>query len=56
MAKVITTGGMTVELSAREVTLIREALAYAVRNKTAWSDTDDATAQSIDRVMAGSDR
>ncbi|GAB1326934.1 hypothetical protein [Streptomyces sennicomposti] len=48
MAKVIANSGLTVELSGREVELIRQALQYSVRNNTAW-DTD---ATEIVRALA----
>ncbi len=53
MAKIIANSGVTVELSAREVKLIREALRFAVENKGGWYPTDDADASDLERVLAG---
>ncbi|MFF1625600.1 hypothetical protein [Streptomyces sp. NPDC058272] len=52
MAKVISNGGMTVELSGREVDLIRQALDFSVSNNGDWFSSDDEDARSIERSLA----
>lgn len=52
MAKVIENSGMTVELSGREVTLIREALLYSVRNNAAWDSPEDGDANDLEQALA----
>jgi hypothetical protein len=54
MAKVVANSGVTVELSGREVELIRQALRYSVRNNAAWDDEDDRQADDVERVLSGS--
>lgn len=51
MAKVIASSGVTVELSGRDVELIRQALQYSVRNNTAWDSPEDSEANEIVRVL-----
>ncbi|MEV4037694.1 hypothetical protein [Streptomyces umbrinus] len=52
MAKVIANGGMTVELGARDVELIRQALNFSVSNNGDWYATDDEDARVIERALA----
>lgn len=52
MATVIGRSGMTVELSSREVELIREALTYSVRNNTGWEPPEDSEATELAKVFA----
>jgi hypothetical protein len=47
MAKVIANSGMTVELTGREVALIRQALVYAINNNGEWYAAEDADANEI---------
>ncbi|MGV9546818.1 hypothetical protein [Streptomyces ardesiacus] len=53
MAKVIGHSGVTVELSGREVELIRQALQHSVSNNVAWYDADDDEAREILRALPG---
>ncbi|HLL34182.1 MAG TPA: hypothetical protein VK545_09885 [Streptomyces sp.] len=53
MAKVIANSGVTVELSGREVALIRQALRYSVSANTDWFDTEDEEAREILRALPG---
>lgn len=55
MAKVIANSGVTVELSGREVALIRQALRHSVSNNTDWYDADDTEAREILRALPGED-
>ncbi|MEU3986113.1 hypothetical protein AB0F77_39655 [Streptomyces sp. NPDC026672] len=55
MAKVISPSGVTVELSGREVSIIRQALRYSVSANTDWFDHDDEEAREILRVLPGDD-
>ncbi|MEU3285612.1 hypothetical protein [Streptomyces longwoodensis] len=55
MAKVIAQSGVTVELSGREVELVRQALSHSVRNNVEWYDTEDAEAREILRALPGAD-
>lgn len=52
MAKVTATSGMTVELSSREVELIRQALRFAVDSYGTWDGYDDSEAVELERVLA----
>nr|WP_159059623.1 hypothetical protein [Streptomyces antibioticus] len=52
MAKVIANSGMTVELTAREVELIRQALRFSVSNNGDWYAADDSQADEIERVLS----
>lgn len=52
MAKVLVSSGVTVELSGREVTLIREALLYSVRNNTSWDHPEDGDASALEQTLA----
>jgi hypothetical protein len=53
MAKIVANNGVTVELSGREVELVREALAYSVRNNLGWDDEDDRQANDLECVLSG---
>ncbi len=53
MAKVIGHSGVTVELSGREVALIRQALRHSVSANTDWFDAEDAEAREILRALPG---
>ncbi|MFD7776630.1 hypothetical protein [Streptomyces sp. NPDC059753] len=55
MAKVIANSGVTVELSAREVTLIRQALRHSISANTNWYDPEDGAAREILRALPGDD-
>ncbi|MEU1254817.1 hypothetical protein ABZ445_16205 [Streptomyces chartreusis] len=52
MAKVIANSGMTVELSGRDVELIRQALQFSVNNNGEWYSADDADANELERILA----
>ncbi|MEV5319127.1 hypothetical protein AB0K92_15980 [Streptomyces sp. NPDC052687] len=52
MAKVISSSGLTVELSAREVDLVRQALRFAVDSYGPWDSYDDSEANALERVLA----
>jgi hypothetical protein len=52
VAKVITRSGLTVELSGREVDLIRQALQFSVANNGDWYFNDDADANELERTLA----
>jgi hypothetical protein len=54
MAKVIAKSGVTVELSGREVELIRQALRHSVSHNTNWNDTDDNDARELEGVLSES--
>lgn len=56
MAKVIANSGVTVELSGREVALVRQALSYSVRQNTAWDDEDDRQASELESILSGDER
>jgi hypothetical protein len=53
VAKVLANSGVTVELSGREVELIRQALRYSVSANTNWYDREDEDAREILRVLPG---
>ncbi|MDX2575930.1 hypothetical protein PV332_10600 [Streptomyces scabiei] len=52
MAKVIASSALTVELSGREVDLIRQALRYSVDNNASWYSAEDADADVLERTLA----
>ncbi|WP_425837423.1 hypothetical protein [Streptomyces fractus] len=53
MAKVIAHSGVTVELSGRDVELVREALSFSLRANTDWLDRDDEDARDILGILPG---
>lgn len=55
MAKVVANGGLTVELSAREVNLVRQALEFSVCNNAEWYSHDDSDAEALVRVLSGAE-
>jgi hypothetical protein len=52
MAKVIAQSGVTVELTGREVELIRQALRFGVDNYGGWNSRDDSEARELEHVLA----
>ncbi|MBT2412674.1 hypothetical protein J7I94_19265 [Streptomyces sp. ISL-12] len=52
MAKVIAHSGVTVELTGREVELIRQALRFSIDNNGSWDVYDDTEAASLAHVFA----